>query len=205
MSLSKEEQITKKTYDSLAHEWMKTHQTPQFWKDDMEKFKQLLPGGKILEIGCAAGRDGEEMAKMGYGYVGTDISEKLISLAKKNHPHLTFKISSIYDLDFKDKFDGFWCVATLVHLPKKRIDEALQAIKRNLKPGAIGYLTVKEGSGQQLEKKIDLDGEGRLFSYWQNNEFKKTLNVNGFEVVAENYKPYSERSKWLTYHVQAKA
>jgi SAM-dependent methyltransferase len=204
MSLTEEEQITKKTYDNLADKWMQTHTTPQFWKDDMEKFQELVPIGKILEIGCAAGRDGEELAKMGYGYVGTDVSKKLVQLAKKNHPDLDFRAVSIYELDFPQKFDGFWCVATLVHIPNKRINEALQAIKRNLKPGAIGYLTVKEGSGQHLEKKIDLDGEGRLFSYWQNDEFKEALNRNGFEVVAQNYKPHSARSKWLTFLVKSK-
>ena len=77
----------------------------------------------------AAGRDIDNLIKHGYGYTGTDISEGMLNIVKKRYPKQEFYKQSVYDLSFPKKFDGFWAVAVLLHIPKSRIDEALQAIK----------------------------------------------------------------------------
>jgi SAM-dependent methyltransferase len=155
-----------------------------------------------LEIGCGGGRDAKELIALGYGYVGTDISAGLLEEAKKNNPGATFQQVSLYDLNFTEPFDGFWCAAVLLHIPKRRIDEALQAIKKNIKKGGIGFIAIKEGDGEKMETEGGLDGDGRLFVYWQNDEFKQALTSNGLEVLQEGYYPKSERTKWLTYHIK---
>ncbi|MBA3757961.1 class I SAM-dependent methyltransferase [Candidatus Saccharibacteria bacterium] len=201
-NLTNEEKITINTYNKLAKQWSCGHMTKGFWSQELELFKNLLPNGRILEVGAGGGRDAKSLIKLGYDYLGTDISDKLIAHARKKNPDGKFKQVSLYDLNFSELFDGFWCSAVLLHVPKKRIDEALQAITRNMKLGAIGFITIKQGNGEGIEQKIELDGDGRFFAYWQNEEFKKILSKNKYEILKEGYRPMSERSKWLTYHVR---
>lgn len=148
MSLTDEEKLTIAAYDDQATRWAGEHQTSGFWGKEMDKFQELLPSGKVLEIGSGGGRDAKELTSRGYQYVGTDASQGLIEQAQKANPQTVFLTQSVYDLDFPpDFFDGFWAAAVLLHIPKNKIDLALGKIKSVVKPGGIGFITLKEGEG----------------------------------------------------------
>lgn len=201
--LTKPEEITKNSYDSIAAKWSDNHWAKKFWGDNFDRFYELLPShSRLLEIGCGGGRDAQELIDFGYDYLGTDISEGQLEQARKNNPGARFEQISVYDLNFPEPFDGFWCAAVLLHIPKERINEALQAIYSNMNPGAIGFIAVKEGEGEKIEHDPKEDGGDRFFSYWRNNEFNKILAKNRFEVLHEWYMPFSKRTKWLTYIVR---
>lgn len=205
MNLTDEEEITRKSYDANAHLWAPRHLSPRFWGKEMDDFRKFLPSGKILEIGCGGGRDARELIELGYDYTGTDVSKGLLEQAKKNNPGAKFIQVSLYNLDFTEKFDGFWCAAVLLHIPRKRIGEALASLNKNIKRGGYGFITVKEGDGEVLEEGKPEEGGDRLFVYWRDREFSQTLKKHGFEVVYRSYKPMSKRTKWLIYIVQRQA
>ncbi len=169
----------------------------------MARFNELLPNGRILEIGSGGGRDAVELIEAGYDYLGTDISTGLLEQARKFNPDINFEEVSVYDLDYKELFDGFWCSAVLLHIPRYRIDDALDAINKNMKKGAFGFIAIKEGEGEKLEAdNKSTQGDQRFFVYWTDEEFSKRLADNGFEVVERGYRTVSERTKWLTYIVK---
>lgn len=200
--LTDDEITTRNSYNKTAKNWSSNHWTENFWRENLGIFHKFLPSGKLLEIGCGAGRDAQDLINLGYDYLGTDISVGLLAEARKNNPDGVFKKVSLYNLDFKEPFDGFWCAAVLIHVPKDRISEALLSINRNMKTGATGFITVKEGEGERLEQREELGNAKFLFAHWQNIEFKNTLEKNGYKVLNEGYMPMSKRTKWLTYHVQ---
>lgn len=202
--LTRHEEITMHSYDSSAREWMYSHMTPKFWDDNFDYFYELFPEGRVLEVGCGAGRDAQELIKHGYDYTGIDISGNLLELAQENNPEGRFQKMSLYDMNFEQPFDGFWCAAVLIHVPKKRIAEALQAIKHSVIPKAIGFIAMKEGEGEKMEVKDYLKNLDFLFAYWQNQEFREVLRKNDFEVLRQGLIPVSEKTRWLTYHVQTR-
>ena len=174
------------------------------WKWAAIKLKQLLPSGTILEIGCGGGRDAAELIDQGYEYVGTDASAGMIEAAKAEVPSATFKQWDVYNLaKLETKFDGFWACAVLLHIPKERIDEALQAISATLKPNAIGMISIKDGDDEDFEVR-DNNGmhEERLFVYWRKNDFVNVLNQNGFSLLDYTYKPVSRRTNWHVFFVE---
>ncbi len=199
MNLAREELDTVNTYNKNSSEWASKHSTKGFWSEEMNKFHDLLPSGKILEIGAGGGRDARELIGIGYDYTGVDVSEGLLKEAKKNCPEGKFLQQSIYELDFlPDYFDGFWTSATLLHIPKNRIDEALSKINEVVKSKGVGFISIKKGKGERIE-----DDEGpRLFSYYQEKEFKNILNRNNFEIIEFKEKEMSEKTIWLIYFVR---
>lgn len=201
--LTAEEKLTVATYNQQAESWSSSHGTVNFWGEETAHFKELLPGGRILEIGCGGGRDARELVAAGYDYVGTDISAGLLEQARKNNPGLRFEEASVYDLDYEELFDGFWCSAVLLHIPRDRIDNALQAINKNMKRGAIGFIAIKEGKGEKLEADDkSTQGSERYFVYWADEDFSNKLEANGLTVIERGYRPMNERTKWLTYIVK---
>jgi 2-polyprenyl-3-methyl-5-hydroxy-6-metoxy-1,4-benzoquinol methylase len=200
--LTDEEKITQQSYDKLAKQWSSKHVTKSFWKEQMTLFNTLLPKGKILEIGAGGGRDAQELIELGYNYIGTDISGGLIAEARKQNPGADFRKISIYDLNFPEKFDGFWCSAMLLHIPRDRLNEALKAIRKNVRQGGIGFISVKKGYGEKIESDVALKNDKRLFVYWQSNEFKQLLKTQGFEILDESERPMSSQTTWLIYIVR---
>ncbi len=201
--LTPEEKLTIATYDRQAENWSSSHATTNFWGEEMKRFEELLPSGRILEIGAGGGRDAKELIEAGYDYLGTDISVGLLEQARKNNPGVSFEKVSVYDLDYEELFDGFWCSAVLLHIPRDRIDDALQAVNKNMKRGAIGFIAIKQGEGEKLEADDKSpQGDERFFVYWTNDSFSKRLRDNDFEIVEHGYRPMSERTKWLTYIVK---
>ena len=81
-------------------------------------------GIKMLEVGCGLGIDAAEFAKHGANYVGVDISENSINLAKERFStfNLPGEFHCINAADTEEmsklgKFDFVYCWGTLHHYP----------------------------------------------------------------------------------------
>ncbi len=202
--LTEEESQTLAAYNAHGIAWSTAHHEQGWWKPEMERLKYFLPAGKILEIGSGSGRDALDLMSFGYEYVGTDIADGLLEVARKNAPGLTFLKQSVYDLNFPEKsFDGFWCCATLLHVPKARIDEALQCIRRLIKAGGYGFISIKPGAGERLIPDDFGEGTtGRFFAFYSMTEFHAVLERNSFAVVEERQKQVTEKKSFLVYFVR---
>jgi SAM-dependent methyltransferase len=201
---SDSERNTKTSYDAQPKKWAKYFDDAGGWPEQLAKFKKLLPKGKVLEIGAGTGRDAKDLINLGYEYVGTDISDELLKIAREGIPGQKFIHQSVYDLSFPEKFDGFWASAVLLHIPKTRINDALKRIQSQLKPGAIGFISIKDGNDEKITK-YSFDGIEeleRLFAYWSKEEFTKVLDDNDFKILNYEYKPISEKTNWHLFIVK---
>lgn len=188
-------------YDRETEKWISAHggnQGDTYWRSEMERFHGFLPAGRVLEIGSGAGKDAAALIAMGYDYTGTDASEGLLMVAQKRNPKATLRHVSVYDLNFPaNSFDGFWTAATLLHIPKNRIDEALQRIKSQIKLGGIGFISVKAGAGEREDPDT-----GRWFAYYSQKGFHDVLERNNFNVIEELTRK-GEKNWWLCYWVKS--
>ncbi len=204
MDFSQNEQATIASYDDHAEQWVSDHNTPGYWGQWMDTFRSYLHAGKILEIGAGGGRDAKELLVQGYEYVGIDVSRGLLEIARRELPHVPFLHQSVYDLDFPDdSFDGFWSAATLLHVPKSKIDRALSEIHRVVKNNGIGFISLKKNNEGSADESVD-DSEKmhRFFVYYSENEFLTVLERNHFDVLRMDALKKSERTTWLVFIVR---
>ena len=201
-SLDQEDQ-TIQTYHKYAESWAVDHPLADYGSI-LAKLKELLPHGSVLEIGCGSGQDSEMLMQAGYDYLGTDAAQGMVDLASTRHPGTTFQHLNLYNLGrLKKQFDIFWCNAVLLHIPKRRIDEALHAISASVRVGGIGFLSMKDGDKEIFEERTKSGRqENRVFVHWPREDFEKVLERNGFEVVYYEYSPISERSQWHRFIVR---
>jgi SAM-dependent methyltransferase len=180
-----EEAATRQAYDDHSLAWALAHNEPGFWREEMATFAEMLPlPAHILEIGAGSGRDAGELIAAGYGYTGIDFSANMLTLARQRLPGTDFRYMSVYDLEpFGQPYDGFWAACSLLHVPKERIGEALTAIRWCLRPGAVGFIAMKQGRGEGVGDAGQRDMH-RFFAWWQRAEFAEVLELNGFEVAS---------------------
>lgn len=166
----------------------------------VKEFKKILSNGKILEIGCGPGLDAKNLIQNGFDYVGIDPSKEFIKMAEDLNPNRKFIKMSVEKLKFpQNSFDGFWSSATLLHIPKNKMNIVLEKIKNVCKVGSVGLITLKEGIGEGEEKET-----GRWFSFYKKDEFEEILNKNGIKTIKfEIFKDWREnRPDWLVFFVK---
>ncbi|MBI2025813.1 MAG: class I SAM-dependent methyltransferase, partial [Candidatus Levybacteria bacterium] len=203
--LTYKEAATVRYYNSHAFEWSvgRTPSTPTFWQIDLDRFHQLLPSGKVLEIGSGSGREAARLIGFGYDFTGTDIAAGLLRYARKNNPGATFLRKSVYDLDFgSGSFDGFWTAATLLHVPRNRMAQALRNIQAVIKPNGVGFISLKEGKGEAIDEPT-----GRFFSYYGLGEFGIMLEDMGFRIIEGRRRVQAKIVEaksipWITFFVR---
>jgi len=128
---------------------------------------QVKPGMHILDVGCGTGNFSLKLAQKGTGVVGVDISEKMLTIARKRaiqeEVSIEFKKMDSQNLQFPDEyFDGVISMATIEFIPNPEImiDEMFRVCKKG---------------GNILLGTINRDSDwGRLY---QNHEFQKEVPV----------------------------
>lgn len=98
----------------------------------------------ILDIGCGAGAQGGLWSEAGHRYVGIDINEPLITLARNRAAehglNLRYEVGSATELPFPDaSFDVCVMPELLEHVPPW--EDCLREAIRCLRPGGLIYIS----------------------------------------------------------------
>lgn len=194
---------TVRYYDQQATSYLASldkDERVSWWKNEMKKFNEYLPKGKILEVGSGIGSDAEALIKLGYDYTGTDASSELLKIASKRNPSGRFFHKYVHEIGPSlGEFDGFWASAVLLHIPRNEMVNSLLALSSILKNQGIGFITLREGEGEVIHK-----NSGRLFTYYSKEEFSDVLESAGFSVLEVSRK-YVEGNNWLIFYVRKEA
>ena len=179
------EYLLKKTrddYNLIAKDYTRTR---AFIPEDIKNLAQYsLFGERVLDSGCANGRLFEILRSV--DYIGIDISEKLIEIAKQKYPKGKFLVADALNLLFPNNFfDKIYSISVLHNIPSKEFRlQYLKEAKRVLKPGGLLILRVwdfwKRKEGWKLLFKytfLKLIGQSKLdffdvFVPWKNSEGK---------------------------------
>ncbi|MRS15369.1 methyltransferase domain-containing protein [Enterobacteriaceae bacterium RIT691] len=133
-------------------------------------FLALLPAqGKILDAGCGSGRDGKAFKAMGYDVEAFDATAEMVALAKE-HTGIAVKQMTFADVDARERYDGIWCCASLLHVPLAELADALQKLAAALKPGGVWYLSFKYGEGER-------EKDGRHFTDLNEQSLKALMSA----------------------------
>ncbi len=171
-------------YDSIADAYSvaMNDYTPD---EERIKFTKLItPGGMILDLGCAAGRDSIYYSSKGFQTVGVDLSEKLLAIARQKAPQLTFLQQDVRDLRFPDtSFDGIWACAIFLHLIQSEIKLAIKRCYTLLKPNGTLFVMMKNGKGETDVTENLSSGMTRHFTLFQPKELEDVLKESGFNIT----------------------
>lgn len=135
----------------------------------------------ILDVGCGTGRDIAWLEAQGVTVTGIDLSAGMLAYARQ-HVAGGLAQMNMQQLAFQTgQFDGVWCCASLLHLPKQAAPEALREMRRVLKTNCRLALSVQAGTGEGWEDGY-VKGVQRFFARYTVEELSALLTHNGFEV-----------------------
>lgn len=120
----------------------------------------------VLDAGCGTGRIAIELARRGIDVVGVDIDANMLDTARKNAPHLDWRLDDLVTLDLKRPFDLIVMAGNvMIFLAPGTEGAVLTNMVRHLSPGgvliagfqlAIGYLEIEEYDSLAKEAGLEL-------------------------------------------------
>jgi len=154
-------------------------------------FLEYLPENtRILDLGCGSGRDARIFSERGYEVIGIDLSAKLLEIAQKEAPFVSFEVMDMRKLRFDNEFfGGVWSVASMLHLPKLDIPQCLDECNRILKTNGVIYVGVKLGKGEEFKPDIRYAEDAfKFYSYFEAGEMDDFIKKAGFTILDSNTK-----------------
>jgi|SRR3989344_215463 len=140
--------------------------------------KKLNP--KVLEIGCGNGRDAAEIVKHTDDYLGIDISDGLIKLAREKVSEAKFEVADIEEFEFPQNLDIIIAFASLLHVNKENFKNILERAFKALGPGGIFYISIKYADSYKEVEKEDQFGV-RTFYLYSESDMREI--VGDFKII----------------------
>jgi len=196
---------TREDYNLIADEFSTTRQN--IWQETRFLFDDyLIPGDKVLDLGCGNARYYPLFKEKSVEYIGIDSSKDLIQISKDMYPDADFRVEDALNLSFPDNyFNDVYSIAVLHHLPSRELRlKFLNEAKRVLRPGGLLILTVwkfyqikewlfllkytllKMIGKSKLDWKDILEPWGkkaeRYYHWFSKKELEKLIKESGFEI-----------------------
>ena len=146
-----------------------------FSADMSEQYQRFLPllkkGAKILDVGSGSGRDACYFQKHGYQVTALEPSKNLCREIRKVFSGEII-CSDIQNYRPKERYDGIWACASLIHLQEEEILRFFEKIDLYLNDNGVVYVSGKNGIPTG-------EGEdGRFFLEFTEQLVEKILTVN---------------------------
>tara|TARA_Y100000034_G_scaffold121692_1_gene166255 strand:+ start:175 stop:777 length:603 start_codon:yes stop_codon:yes gene_type:complete len=164
---------------------------------ELNKFISLIPKqGKILDVGCGAGRDVQYFMDESLDVLGIDAADKLIGKAKELVPNGKFEVMNMENINFQWEFDGIWALDAISYLPKDNILDVLTKFNKSLKDQGVLFISVREGEGEDVLKHEKLGKEEIPIAFFKKEELEEMLKETGFD-VSDSYTEEGEHFTWI--------
>jgi SAM-dependent methyltransferase len=185
--------LNRATYDRIAEDWSKDHANDTWWIEGTEALVKMLPqGASVLDVGCGSGTKTKYLSKKRLHVVGTDLSEKMVDIARRESPKNDFYVADMHDLSpVPGVFDCIFAQASLLHIPKADVDAVVEQFSKKLKPEGLLYIAVKGMREGIPDEKVVIENDygyeyERFFSYFSMQELKDILQKHGYASVYEH-------------------
>ena len=192
---------TLKYYNENAQSFASGTVSVKFTEVQDKFLEKLNLDAYILDFGCGAGRDTKYFLSRGYQVDAVDGSEQLCRIASE-YTGIKVRQMLFQELDEKEKYDGIWACASILHLPKKQLREVLKNMYAALKSKGWIYTSFKDG---------EFEGErnGRYFTDFTTDTFKDFIHdMHGLKIeeqwITGDVRPGRGEEKWLNLLLQKK-
>ena len=188
----------RESYDRIADEYARRifnelRQKP-FDRELLDRFAAELAGrGSICDMGCGPGHVARYLCDAGATVFGLDLSPRMVKLARKLNPDITFREGNMLALDLPSaSLAGIAAFYAIVNIPRDSLPLVFREMQRVLQPG--GLLLLAFHVGDEALHKIELWGFPISMDFFllQPEKINQDLQTAGFatEEVFER-EPYA--------------
>lgn len=152
----------------------------------MQFWRLLGSSALILDLGCGHGRDLVWFRMRGMHGIGVDLSPGMLRQARER-VDAPFALMDMRHLGLTGgTFDGIWCNAALLHLPKDEVFITLAEARRVLKHSGLLFASFKSGHGEGWEPRSYGKPAERFFAFYGKAELHHLMMRAGFSILEDS-------------------
>ncbi len=138
-----------------------------------ELLDRLAPGGLVLDAGSGAGRDVAAFLARGFRVEAFDASAALAAFATRL-TGVPVEVASFEDWRARaGRYDGIWCFASLLHVPRAGLPDVIGRLASSLVEGGWLFASFKEGECDEVDR------HGRRYTNLTASCARRLFGVNG--------------------------
>lgn len=144
---------TGRKYDKIAEWWQDQHQTSEYGLKSFGRALKFVENrNSCLDVGCGAGgRFLRKLESEKFKITGIDVSEKMIELAKINHPGQNFINDDICNWNSDEKYDFIFAWDSIFHLPLDSHEKVISKLCSCLNKDGIFFYTFGNDEGEHTD------------------------------------------------------
>jgi 2-polyprenyl-3-methyl-5-hydroxy-6-metoxy-1,4-benzoquinol methylase len=156
------------------------------------------PGGQVLEIGSAGGRDAIALEERGLTVRRTDITPAFVELMRSRGYDADVLDPLTDDLvdDRHGPYDGVWASACLLHVAREDLPTVLANLAGATRPGGALAMSLKEGDGEGWSTHGHVSSP-RRFVYWREEPLRAVLTASGWQVEELTHGVGDSGQEWV--------
>lgn len=202
------------TYDDIAEIY--DEKTFQFGAAEHVQYDYLVNrlntyhSKRVVDFGCGPGRDVPYWSERRFHYVGVDVSEKCLAIARRRSPEQTFLAGDFTSVDLPPNSAALAIHnSSLQHVPRATLDAVLRKAFETLEPGGIFYAHYRSGTGESLSISTEYGRPiARFIALYTPSEMEAALRRVGFteiESVEFDHKYKGLKGKVVQYKTRTHA
>jgi hypothetical protein len=173
---------TIKTYDEVAELQTERTRDRSGLAREQDRFRGLLPDGAlVLDIGGGSGADSDQLRRRGLQVITCDLSFGMLEAGRKLFPGPRVQ-TDMRSLPFDSGVQGCWVNASMLHLDRAEVSDALRGFRQVMVSPAILHVAVKLGDDQAWDTRYGAD-RPRWFTYWRPEQLDRELTDAGFRII----------------------
>jgi ubiquinone/menaquinone biosynthesis C-methylase UbiE len=176
------------TYDVIAEQYAvdffdELARKP-FDRELLERFAALTPkDGQVCDVGCGPGHVARYLAGFGLDVLGLDISQSMVTVARRLNPQLDFHQGDMLRLQFADEsFNGIIAFYSLIHIDRPQVPQALAELLRVLTRGGRMLVAFHAGEGEVHREEYHGQSVSFHATFFGIEEMEGFLDLAGFLV-----------------------
>jgi ubiquinone/menaquinone biosynthesis C-methylase UbiE len=187
VKMDRKYQETFDTWNKVAQLYESKFMDLDLYNDTYDFFCDSLKNdhAAILELGCGPGNITQYLLsqKPNVRITAIDISENMITLAKKNNPNAQFQVMDCRDISkIQNRFDAIICGFTIPYLSKTDCSKLINDCHNLLEKNGNLYLSFVAGDYQISGFISGRTGNRTYFYYHDLRQIKDELQKNSFTI-----------------------
>jgi mutator protein MutT len=156
-------------YRNNAREYVEETVAFDFVNAMRQRFAEMLaPASHILDLGCGSGRDSRFFIDQGHRVTPVDAVAEVANHAAQ-YLARPVRVQKAEELNETETYDGIWACASLLHIPRSRMNETFTRIIMAMRHQGIWFMSFKQG---EMESK---DYKQRFFNNYSMPLMKQLL------------------------------
>lgn len=181
-------------FDKHADRYQEKYMDVHLYHDTLDVFCDNIPSNApILELACGPGNITKYLLSKhpDLKIFGTDLSPKMVTLAKTNNPEAEFALMDCRQIDtLENKYDAVMCGFCLPYLSKEEALALIGNATALLNPGGVIYLSTMEDDYATSGIRFSSTGDGMYMYFHEAGYLTQALENNQFKIILQKRQDY---------------